>query len=188
MGLSFIRDMVHPDVNYSPQVVKFFLHALINDSIGVRKIALKVCMFILMQNKPKFKKIEIDPYSFCGHNNHDRILAPGIRSDNQWLLYNSTTIPKTAEEWDKPRYLHRRDFGYYAWPKPLKIYAPAGEQPCLKSRNDNLSEQEKEIFSFFNNEANVEALIKYLSMEEKKGRDQFNAYRFVLFKVISLLL
>ena len=42
------------------------------------------------------------------------------------------------------------------------------------------------IFDFFNSEANIEKLVEFLSLEEKKGRDKFNAIRFTLFKVCYL--
>lgn len=181
MALSFIKDMVHADVKYNPQVVKFFLNALINDSLEIRKIALRVFLFILLQNKPKYKKVVIDPYSFSNCKEKSKI-TPGIRPDNQWLLYNSKTAPKNSQEWNQLRYLHRRDYGYYAWPKVLEVYAPADEQPAFANRLASLSEQEKEITEFFN-EKTVDVLIKYLSMEEKKGKDHFSGFRYLVFKV-----
>ena len=39
------------------------------------------------------------------------------------------------------------------------------------------------LFDFFNNEKNIEKFIEFLSLEEKKGKDKFNAKRFILFKV-----
>ncbi|KAK5647619.1 hypothetical protein RI129_002511 [Pyrocoelia pectoralis] len=180
MSIAFIKSLVHPDVKYKPNLINFFMKALINDSLEVRKIAGKVFLYILIQNKPKYKKITIDPYSFNTEAKSSKPI-PGIRSDNEWLLYNSKTVPKCAEEWDKPRYLHRRDFGYYAWPKTLETFAPSFEQPTFAKRQESLSEEEKEILSFFNHD-NVNVLIKFLSMEEKKGKDIFNGFRYLVFK------
>lgn len=179
MSLAFMREMVHPDIIYSAKVVQFFLAALINDSLAVRKIALKVCLYIMMQNKPKFIKVQIDPYK-SNHQQENKI-APGIREDNKWSLYNSKTAPKTEHDWNQLKYVHPSGYGYYTWPKPMKVYATVDNQPCLEKRE--LSAQEKEIFAFFGNNKNVEELIKYLSMEEKKGKDKFSPYRFMLFKV-----
>lgn len=181
MAISFIRYLVHPDVNYNGKVVEFFLKALINDSIMIRKIALKVVLFIVMQNKPKFVKITIDPYQFGG-NKSDKI-TPGIRADNKWLLYNSKTLPMTKSEWDTSRYVHDQHIGFYSWPKTLEVYAPFKDQPSISKRINNLTEQEEALYNFFSNEKNVDILIKYLSMEEKKGGDVFSAQRFALFKV-----
>ena len=42
------------------------------------------------------------------------------------------------------------------------------------------------MFDFFNSETNVDKFIKFLSLEEKKGKDKFNAKRFILFKVCEM--
>lgn len=182
MAIGFIRDLVHPDIKYNEHVVEFFLKALIDDSIVIRKIALRVMLFILLQNKPKFRKISVDPYQF-NSKTPDKI-APGIRSDNKWLLYDSKTSPRNEEEWDTPRYLHVSSIGFYAWPKSLKLYASASEQPSAPKRMDNLTNQEKVLYNFFTNKANLSKLMSYFSMEEKKGKDLFNGHKFSLFKVI----
>lgn len=184
MALGFLRDLVHPDVKYSAKVVEFFLKALIDESIIIRKIALRTVLFIVIQNKPKFIKITIDPYQFNGKV-HNKII-PGIRPDNKWLLYDSKTLPKNETEWDAPRYVHNQYIGFYSWPKTLEVYAKSHEQPTPSKRMNNLTDQEKALYNFFTNEKNVDVLIKYLSMEEKKGKDLFNGQRFLLFKVTRL--
>lgn len=180
MCLSLIQYLIHPDVKYNVDIVKYFLVALINDSIAIRKIALKVVLFASFQNKPKFKKIPIDPFSY---SSKPEKIIPGIRSDNKWLLYNSKTIPKDRVEWDKPRYIRDQYTGFYAWPKKLEVYAPSSDQITFDKRKNKLSLQEAAMYEFFTNCDNINSLIKYWSMEEKKGRDQFNMYRFCLIKV-----
>lgn len=183
MSLSLIQYLVHPDVIYNADIVKYFLSALVNDSIAIRKIALKVMLFVMLQNKPKFKKIATYPYNSYAK---DKKIVPGIRSDNKWLLYDSQTVPKDAKEWDTPRYVHDQFTGFYSWPRKLEMYAPSSEQPTFNKRKDNLTSQESVIYEFFKNQENVNLLVKYWSMEEKKGRDQFNVHRFLLVKVSSL--
>ena len=39
------------------------------------------------------------------------------------------------------------------------------------------------LYDFFHSETNVDKFIEFLSLEEKKGKDKFNAKRFSLFKV-----
>lgn len=172
--------MVHPDVIYNADIVKYFLTALINDSLAIRKIALKVVLFSFLQSKPKFKKIEKDPYSYSAQP--DKV-TPGIRSDNKWLLYNSKTVPLDAKQWEETRYVHDQFTGFYTWPKKLELHAPWSEQPNYEQRKDKLTPQEKVIYDFFTNSNNINALIKYWSLEEKKGRDQFNVHKFYLIKV-----
>ncbi|KYB26764.1 proteasome activator complex subunit 4 [Tribolium castaneum] len=182
MAVTFLKVLVHYDVKYNVRIVKYFLQALINESITIRKTALRVSLFILIQNKPKFTKIEIDPYGFSNSKRNNHKLRPGIREDNKWLLYDSKTVPKDSEAWEKPRFLHDHSIGYYAWPTKVEIYAPPSEQPHIDKRFPKLSEEEKEIYEFFSNAENLDQFIKYFSMEEKKGKDQFNAYKFLLFK------
>ncbi|KAJ8924060.1 hypothetical protein NQ315_006837 [Exocentrus adspersus] len=150
---------------------------------GNLKTAMRVLVFIMTQNKPKFQKIEIDPYKYSNSSvkNNSKV-KPGIREDNMWLLYNSKNLPKTVEAWDEPRFIHDQYTGYYDWPKKLEVYDSPSKQMCAAKRMDSLTDIEKEIYTFFTDETNVEKLIKFLSLEEKKGHDQFNAYRFLTFK------
>lgn len=107
---------------------------------------------------------------------------PGIRADNSWLQYNYETRPLTAEQWDESRYVHQLYIGYYVWPKILQVYAPSSQQPCLDPEMRELTDCEREICSFFDDPQNIEKLINYFSLEEKKGKDKFNALRCFLFK------
>lgn len=42
------------------------------------------------------------------------------------------------------------------------------------------------MYEFFSGDANVEKLVAFLTVEEKKGRDKFSGIRFSMFRV-SLL-
>lgn len=183
MAISFIKNLVHFDVNYDPKVVRFFLKATINESLHIRKNAIKVLVYITIQNKSKFKKVEIDTYQMLNCQPNDR-MVPGERPDNQWLMYNREKIPKTNEEWEKLKFMHNQSVGYYTWPKKLTFYAPPSEQKTAVSGQVDMTETQKEIFNFFRNEDNISQLIRYLSLEEKKGQDKFNAFRFLAFKNI----
>lgn len=107
---------------------------------------------------------------------------PGLRADNSWLRYNYKTRPLTAEQWDESRYVHQSYIGYYVWPKILRVYAPSSQQPSLDPEMRELTDCEREISSFFDDPQNIEKLINYFSLEEKKGKDKFNALRCFLFK------
>lgn len=107
---------------------------------------------------------------------------PGIRADNTWLQYNYETRPLTAEQWDESRYVHQPYIGYYVWPKTLEVYAPSSQQPSLDPETRELTDCEREIHLFFDEPQNIEKLINYFSLEEKKGKDKFNALRCFLFK------
>ncbi|XP_060526500.1 proteasome activator complex subunit 4-like [Cylas formicarius] len=181
MAITFIKSLVHFDVHYNPRVVKYFLQATISESLNIRKNAMKVLVFITIQNKPKFKKIDFNPFKYSNCT-YETKFVPGEREDNLWLLYNSNTLPKTVSQWEELRYVHDQITGYYAWPKEMKVYAPPSQQKSAASRMEMLSQCEKELYGFFSDASSVDQLVKYLSMEDRKGQDQFNAYRFLAFK------
>lgn len=83
--------------------------------------------------------------------------------------------------------MHDQHSGYYDWPKEFKVYDNYTNQPTAAKRMHTLTPQEKEIFEFFSNQTNLNQLVRYLSMEEKKGRDQFNCYRYLMFKTLFKL-
>jgi hypothetical protein len=65
----------------------------------------------------------------------------------------------------------------------VEVYAASGEQPPLDRRHDELTAEEKEVDLFFSDQQNVDRLVELLALEEKKGKDKFNGYRFIMFKV-----
>lgn len=58
MAIDFIRHLVHPEQIYSPKVVRYFLGALIHDSISERNIALRVVTCMLQQQKRNHPKVK----------------------------------------------------------------------------------------------------------------------------------
>ena len=188
MTMNFIRNLVHPDQKYPAKLVRYFLGALIHDSLRERKIAIDVVVYMLKQQKRKHPKITIDPPTLPEKEepdeNRPKRLVPGQRPDNLWLQYNYETRPLTAEQWDEPRYIHKPYIGYYTWPKKLEIYAPSSSQPCLDPTVRKLTDLEEEVDHFFSDPQNIEKLVRFFSLEEKKGKDNFNDYRYFLFKSV----
>lgn len=68
MAMSFIRDLVHPNQVYSAKMVRYFLQALIHDSLEERKIAIKTVIFMLKQQKRKHPKVCTIFIRFCTIN------------------------------------------------------------------------------------------------------------------------
>ncbi|KAK6639500.1 hypothetical protein RUM43_007773 [Polyplax serrata] len=183
MALAFLRDLAHPDIPYPAGIVKTFLYTLINDSLELRKIAIKSTLYLLIQQKRKSKKIRLDIEKMTGNALPEKP-TPGIRPDNLWLQYDSKRLPKSQQEWDEPRFIHKRTFGYFQWPKELEIYAPTSQQPHVDRDPSELRPDEKEVFEFFSNPKNVAQLIAYFSLEEKKGKDKFSGTKFWMFKYL----
>jgi len=67
--------------------------------------------------------------------------------------------------------------------RQVEVYAPSGEQPALDRTHDELTAAEKEVDLFFSEQKNVDRLVEFLALEEKKGRDKFSGYHFIMFKV-----
>ena len=80
------------------------------------------------------------------------------------------------------RYVHKTHFGFYTWPEKMYVYAPSDQQPELDRRPEDLSPGEREVQQFFSNPSNIEKLIGFLSLEDRKGKDKFDARRFSMFK------
>ena len=80
------------------------------------------------------------------------------------------------------RYVHKTHYGFYTWPEKMEVYAPEEEQPSLDRSCASLSAEEKVLYNFFSNQSNVDKLIGFLSLEERKGKDKFDARRFSMFK------
>lgn len=178
MAVSCFSALCRYDIQLPVRAVKILVNNLIHENLNVRKASHCLVASILKQQKRKHPKIEIHPVE----NPEIPPQFPGDRPDNEWLCYDPTKVPQSAQEWDEPRYVHKTHFGYYSWPKKMMIYAPSSEQPKLNRTRDELSEGEEPVFDFFSDASNVEQLFTFLSLEECKGRDKFDPRRFSLFK------
>jgi len=62
-------------------------------------------------------------------------------------------------------------------------YAAAENQPSQGRTRDQLKEYERPIFDKFTDVQFLETLVKFLTLEENKGKDRFHTKYFTLFKV-----
>ncbi|XP_057375631.1 proteasome activator complex subunit 4-like [Daphnia carinata] len=177
------------DLPAPPKMISVFVQNLIHDAIAVRKVAIKGVAAILKQQKKQHKKIVVNPSDIARQFSPPEFKesprsGSGDQWDNGWLQYQGKRLPKTVEEWNQPRFVHKTHFGFYSWPKVMEIYAPEDQQPSLpeKTTIGLLTPGEKEIFSFFESDANIEKFVHFLSLEDRKGKDKFGAIRFSLFK------
>ena len=88
------------------------------------------------------------------------------------MCFSASTLPTSEADWEKPEFVHKTHHGYYNWPQSMLIYAKSEDQPQLVRTRDELNDVEKEFFDFFTDEANMEQLFKYFTLEEKKGFDR----------------
>lgn len=44
-------------------------------------------------------------------------IKAGDRQDNRWLQYNSSSLPRTQQDWDQCVFVEKTHWGYYCWPR-----------------------------------------------------------------------
>lgn len=185
LAATMINDLMHPLTNYPPAVTELYVQNLINESIEQRSLALRVVNNILKQQKRVHVKVQIDPYKIGGVERppSDARLKPGIRDDNKWLQYDIKKIPQSQKEWDEPRYMYKTN-GFFGWTPEVMTYAPSAQQPKLDRSIDEMNEHERHLFKFFSHKPNVDRLVSFWSLEEKKGKEKYNRSRFYMVKAI----
>lgn len=181
ISIGFLSLLLRDDRILPVRAIRFFVQCLNHDAIVVRKVAISAVAGVLKQLKRTHKKVPICPYEISGNPKPSSIQA-GDRLDNQWLHYDSRSLPKTKEAWESCCFVEKTHWGYYTWPQTMTVYAPVEQQPKLGRRRDELTEAEQIIYDHFSDPKFVEQLIKFLSLEDRKGKDKFNPRRFCLFK------
>uniref|UniRef100_A0A8C3LMS3 Proteasome activator subunit 4 n=1 Tax=Chrysolophus pictus TaxID=9089 RepID=A0A8C3LMS3_CHRPC len=181
ISIGFLSLLLRDDRILPVRAIRFFVQCLNHDAIVVRKVAISAVAGVLKQLKRTHKKVPICPYEISGTPKPSSIQA-GDRLDNQWLHYDSRSLPKTKEAWESCCFVEKTHWGYYTWPQTMTVYAPVEQQPKLGRRRDELTEAEQIIYDHFSDPKFVEQLIKFLSLEDRKGKDKFNPRRFCLFK------
>uniref|UniRef100_A0A1B6EFE2 Proteasome activator complex subunit 4 C-terminal domain-containing protein n=1 Tax=Clastoptera arizonana TaxID=38151 RepID=A0A1B6EFE2_9HEMI len=176
--ITLLRDLVHSDNHYPSNVVKCLMQMLIHDYIQIRKVALRCIVFVFIQQKRAFKKQPADPKEI------NKMLGCKGNEENSFLQYDSSLIPKTEEEWNQPRFVHKTYIGYNGFAKDFLVFSPSKEQPPLDRKWEELSPVEQQIDTFFSDPVNINKLLRFFCLEEVKGRDKFEGMRFLFFKYL----
>ena len=183
------------DVVFPTRPISIFTNNLLHDNVLVRKASIHVVDTVLYQLKRKHVKMKVSDVikdkhdsngdaAMNGDHAEGLIVRPGEREDNKWLMYSSDNKPLDQQSFDEPRFSHKSYFGFYTWPTDPIVYAPLRDQPPLDRSEEEMPKGEQIIFRFFKDSKNVEKLVEYLSLENKKGRDHFDVERFGLFKAL----
>jgi len=207
--LTMLCAMLRHDVQFPVRATTIFTNNLIHENILVRKASLHVIDCVLKQTKrphPKVKVPEVQPVPALVFANGDHLsdheplvkdklckpvkllsnllIKPGERPDNKWLQYSTINRPMNQHAYDLPRFVHKTHFGFYVWPEEELVYAPSSQQPKLDRKEEEMPEAEQVIFRFFSKKENIDKLVEFLSLENKKGHDHFDAERFGMFKAL----
>lgn len=97
------------------------------------------------------------------------------------LLYDSRRQPTTAAEWNATRFFSKIHWGFYTWPKVFRAYNPPAEQINVNRDHAAFTQLEKDICGIFQEPGYLDRLVQLMSIEEKKGSDQFKAETFTFF-------
>ncbi|KAJ8396071.1 hypothetical protein AAFF_G00026030 [Aldrovandia affinis] len=181
MAIGFLSMLLRDDHPLPVPAVRFFIQSLNHDSITVRKVAILAVAGILKQLKRPHKKVLVDPTEIIGTSEAEGLVA-GDRPDNWWLLYDSSRLPHTQQEWENCHFVEKTYLGYYSWPRKLMLYAPTQEQPKQDLSREEMSEREQVVYDHFSDPEFVDQLIEFLCLEDRKGKDRFSPRRFCLFK------
>ena len=175
-GVVIIATILRHDVNLPARAVKLLVTNLAHDNLEVRKASIYIMAGVMRLQKRKHKVIEkkVEPQQTPP--------VPGVRQDNEWMIYKPENFPKDYESWNKPNFVHKTHWGYYVWPKEFEVYAPESEQPKLDRNLDDLEPEERCILEVFHNQELVDKIIDFFSLEEKKNLDKFDSRKFMLWK------
>ncbi|XP_042364278.1 proteasome activator complex subunit 4B [Plectropomus leopardus] len=180
MATDLLCLLLRDDHPLPPDAVLFFTQSLIHDSISIRKVAISAMAGILKQLKRPRKKVAVKPSDISGIEDPEGVCV-GDREGNRWLQYDSNNLPLSEEQWDSQTFVEKTHWGYYSWPREMMIHA-ASEKPKDDLPYEEMSEGEKIIFEYFSDPEFIDQLIEFLSLEDRKGKDNFNPRRFCLFK------
>jgi proteasome activator subunit 4 len=178
LTLLFRRDLTVPD-----EIVVLFCRLLISDTVRTRKSALTV--ITSWQKIVKIRAVK-QPYplrqSFPNTTVGAKWPIPyGVRKDNSQLIEDMQKIPQTPEEYDSTSYFTKWHTGYYTWPSEFKALAPPKEQKVANRSPKEFNALEKKIYDIIFEPGFMDKLIKFYSLEEKKGNDSFVEMNFQLF-------
>uniref|UniRef100_A0A669EYC8 Proteasome activator subunit 4a n=1 Tax=Oreochromis niloticus TaxID=8128 RepID=A0A669EYC8_ORENI len=176
IAIGFLSLLLRDDNQLPPAAVLFFVKSLNHESLYVRKVAISAVAGIMKQIKRPHKKVPVSDLKELSGT------VAGDRKDNQWLQYNSSTLPRTQKDWDQCVFVEKTHWGYYCWPRNLMMYAPQEEQPTQNLAREEMTEWEQIIFDHFSDPVFINQFIEFLSLEDRKGKDKFSPRRFCLFK------
>ncbi|XP_036816791.1 proteasome activator complex subunit 4B isoform X1 [Oncorhynchus mykiss] len=181
IAIGFMSLLLRDDHPLPSPAVLFFVKSLNHDSLLVRKVAISAVAGIMKQLKRPHRKVPVSPNTLCGMKELAGLIA-GDRPDNQWLQYNSSSLPRTQQDWEGCTFVEKTHWGYYSWPQKLMMYAPSEEQPKQGLTREEMTEREQIIYDHFSDPGFINQLIEFLSLEDRKGKDKFSPRRFCLFK------
>ena len=180
LALLFRRDVPPPE-----DIIILFARLLISDTLRTRRSALTV-----ITSWQKMVKVKAVKQIYPIHNQVPNTgvgakwpIAYGLRKDSAQLIEDMQKIPQTPEEYNSTCYFTKWHTGFYTWPAEFKSLAPPTAQTLANRSINDLDPLSQKIVSIIFEPTFMEKLIKFFSLEERKGNDTFQEMNFQLFYV-----
>lgn len=179
--LSFL---VRWDVPLSRGVARMLTMGLVDDTILTRACCLSPITSVLKKQERKRQVVYKSAEEIGRTNvNFDSVL-PGDRPDNKIMQYDSKDLPTSAEKYDSTVFIEKTHWAYYQWPLQIKTYVLNDENYKVSRTREEMTDNEQEVFDRLSDPTFAKLLLKYFSLEVKKGADKYNIRRVELFKGI----
>jgi hypothetical protein len=104
---------------------------------------------------------------------------PGDRDDNLWVTINDYKPPKSQNEWEQTCFLDKSFHGYYKWPKIIKY--PMNKRE--RYTQGNMPKNVAILYERFIDKDFISKFTQFMVLDEEKGKINFDARRFNMFKV-----
>ncbi|XP_074661309.1 proteasome activator complex subunit 4A-like [Tubulanus polymorphus] len=172
--------LLRPDVPVPADLVAMVTEGLVHDALNVRKISVAALVAILKTQKVLSRVKEVDPFEISGMAPPGGVVKPGERADYAWHLYKEEeNVYESEQTYESCVYVEKPHWGYYTWPKKLKCNVPPSEQPV---NIQQFTDAQKIILDSLMKPEFIEKLMKFLALEETKGKDRFHTKYYMLFK------
>lgn len=167
LAYELLTVLIRHDVAFPVIGVSLMVRNLISDHLITRKYCIaNVGAILFDQKRPHVKKL----------------IEPPDRKSNKWLQYDKSVDYTKEEVWKETQFVFKPYIGYYCYPQDGVRVVDYEKEPRVDRGRDELREEEIPIYDFFMDQGNVDKLLSYLSLEEKKGSDKFSTKRYTMFK------
>ncbi|GAB1609586.1 proteasome activator complex subunit 4-like [Argonauta hians] len=165
--------------------VDLFLKNALDCSVTVREICVLslIGIFKLLKRKHKTTQVNLKELTGSSYSKaSDGTFRPCCRKDNLCLTYSTDKLPRTKEAWNKMVFVEKTHYGFYCWPERMQVYAPYEEQPQVERTRNELDDVEACIYDCWMSKDYVQKFVKFLSLDEQKGKDKFKQKHVAFFK------
>ncbi|GAV04190.1 hypothetical protein RvY_14503 [Ramazzottius varieornatus] len=175
--------MIRRDVELLPNMVDVFMDNWANPSSEkARKLCQQPMLSFLRWIKRPLVHTTMELKSSKVTNTN--IPKAGIRSDNLWVCFDESRLPKNETEYDSAVFVDKVRYGYYGWPTPLQLPAPIKDQPPPNKMPEALSPLEKVIYDKMVEDSYVDILVRVLSVDDSRMHGKFDAFTYSIFRVL----